>query len=341
MNVKKRRIVYIGFAFDHHKNSLGGYHHIQKYLNYDLIINLQNEFDFPWFKKPKILSRVLKKFKSIISGKGTFFGILKVLYLNFKYEDLCFHFIYPENSYQWLHLFLNKNKLVFTIHQPVEFYKTNRWKKILKKVDLIICLKENQLEEINDSTGKSNCIYIPHGINTNLLKRKKNKKNKKILMVGNWLRDFSLANEVFCKIEIIDPTIEIVVVTNSENHRFFHGSKIKKLSNISNQELINLYNESSVLFCPLIDFTANNAILEAAVLGCHIFIATNSEISSGNIPNNYATFCSLSTEKIVPLLIDKVLDYDYDSSEKLSSLIKKEFSWKAISNKVYQSINKI
>jgi hypothetical protein len=341
MEIKDRRKVYVGFAFQHHKNSIGGYHHIEKYLDYDFSINLQNELDFPWFDKPKILVRTLRKLKSIFLGKGAFFGMLRVLYLNYKYNDLCFHFIYPENSIQFINLISQKNKIIFTIHQPTNFYKTKKWKTILKKVDLIICLKLNQVEEINLLSRKSNCIYIPHGLNTEMLEKPSFKKKNQILMVGNWLRNFKLAREVFKEINSINDRIKIVVVTNFENHSYFNGLELELLSKISNKKLSKLYNESAVLFCPLTDFTANNSILEAATFGCHIFIASDTATDFSYFPNEYATFCEAKAETVVPLLIDKASNYNHDINNQLASYILKEYSWKSLAKIIELSINKI
>lgn len=39
----KYELIYYGFAFNHHNNKKGGYHHIKDYINYDQVIDLQKE----------------------------------------------------------------------------------------------------------------------------------------------------------------------------------------------------------------------------------------------------------------------------------------------------------
>ena len=98
-----RKIIYIGFAFSHHRKSIGGYHHIAKHVRYDHKISLQLEHEFPWFNNPVLFRKILNKSRRIIFGEGATFGILYVIYLNLRYRNLLFHFIYPENSFKWLH----------------------------------------------------------------------------------------------------------------------------------------------------------------------------------------------------------------------------------------------
>ena len=40
-----KKLVYIGFAFSHHKGTHAGYHQIREYLNYDYVVDCQAYFD--------------------------------------------------------------------------------------------------------------------------------------------------------------------------------------------------------------------------------------------------------------------------------------------------------
>ena len=45
MKLIKRRLVYVGFAFPHHKGSHAGYHQVKDYLQYDMEIDCQEYFE--------------------------------------------------------------------------------------------------------------------------------------------------------------------------------------------------------------------------------------------------------------------------------------------------------
>ena len=54
------KLVYVGFAPLHHKNTHAGYHQIQKYLKYDYNIICQNEYEFCDKKSNNILFNLIR-----------------------------------------------------------------------------------------------------------------------------------------------------------------------------------------------------------------------------------------------------------------------------------------
>ena len=42
---KKVKLVYVGFAFEHHKGTHAGYQHIREYAGYDSSIDCQDYFE--------------------------------------------------------------------------------------------------------------------------------------------------------------------------------------------------------------------------------------------------------------------------------------------------------
>ena len=95
-------------------------------------------------------------------------------------------------------------------------------------------------------------------------------------MVGNWMRDFKFANEVFSRILSENAGINITVVTLDTNFKFFRSHpRLRLVFGVSDEELRDLYQSAGVLFLPLKSFVANNAVLEMAACDGLIYVASN------------------------------------------------------------------
>lgn len=327
---KKFNIIYVGFAFEHHKNTQSGYHHIKDYLHYDRIIDCQREFEFVTrLSRKNLFYRLVYSIYRRILGRGCPLTIIYCILISIFNKNVIFHFVYGENTYKWLHKFKGKsNKIICTYHQPVDrFLKHPEWIKNLPHIDGIILLSLKDVEMFKQwSVGKS-VKYIPHGINVDFYSpSEKVEKKNEILMVGNWLRDFRFANAVFLELLQIDNTLTVTVVTNTDNFHFFDKNcRIKLLSGISNEELLNLYRSSSLLFCPLQSYTANNAILEAASVDCQIVIATN-QANDSYFSEKQVTLLPLDKEVVV-----KYLAHSYkEQIVSLREYVIANFSWRSV-----------
>ncbi len=328
--------IYIGFAFQHHKYSKGGYHHIKEYMEYDKVIDLQWEKEFYERTTGSIFFKIFRRLYILLLGHGTPLGIIRCVLLATFGKEQIFHFIYAENTYKWLHHFKGKrNKIVLTIHQPSSFFKDKpEWLQVFLKVDGIILMTKSDIEKFEKWTGRKNVYFIPHGIDCSFytydsLIQKKNS----VLMVGNWLRDFILAKNVFVQLMANNPDIQINIVTNKTNFKYFEDLDLNLYSNITDEELKYLYQSSKVVFFPLIKYTANNAMLEAAACGDKIIVSLPS------IPDD-----SYFSEKLVHYIDDEIdnvvkeLDYsikidEYANSKNISDFVTDNYSWQIIGKK--------
>lgn len=327
----KKKIIYIGFAFSHHKNTQAGYHHLKEYLVYDKIIDAQWEVEF--LDGNSLLKKIIRKIHNLIFGNGLPFTMIKCVLLALFSKNQIFHFIYPENTFKWLHLLKGKsNEIVCTFHQPKSYFEHNNyWIKVLPKLDKIILMTDKDISFFAKFVGEGNVKFIPHGVNTDFYRGDFTiGKSIDILLVGNWMRDFEFANFVFDGIYPLYPDVKICVVTNENNFQFFSKTRNLQLkTNISDDELIFLYQSSKCLFLPLIEYTANNAILEAAATGCKIVVASN------NIDKSY-----FNDEMVVflPLELNNVIDYfkielSYTNNQNPNVITKdviEKFSWNNI-----------
>lgn len=328
--MRRQKIVYIGFAFQHHKGTHAGYQHIKEYVDYDYVIDAQPFFD-SCNKDPRNLFDRMKRglFRRIFGSPVIPYFILKCIWLNVLNSNLVFHFIYGENTYLGLSRFLRpRSKIVCTFHQPINWFANEKWHKRLRSIDNIILVGHGEVRAFEKITGKSNICFIPHGISTDFYKPQANlAKQNIILTVGNWLRDYTFANTVYQQLLNKYSDLDVVIVASQESVDCINDHpRLHKLCGITDNQLLNLYQKCSVLFLPLIRFTANNSLLEASACGCRIVIATDSQDVS-YIPSQMIYMCSMKLEEVLGT-IEKAQKEPY--SDKLANYIRKNYSWEIV-----------
>ena len=95
-------------------------------------------------------------------------------------------------------------------------------------------------------------------------------------MVGNWLRNFGFADQVFGRLLREDSELEVHVVASRDNLKVFRShDRLHLHCGISDEELLLRYRSASLLFLPLDGFVANNAVFETAAVGCPLVIASD------------------------------------------------------------------
>lgn len=332
-----KKLVYIGFAFPHHKGTHAGYHQIREYLDYDYAVDCQSYFEKSQYEYSKLslFRRIYRKTLGRVFGINNIpWYLFRLIWLGVRYNNLVFHYIYGENIFfPWIKKFMRRGNLVVcTFHQPCSFFQTHdRWKSRIKKSDYIILVGNTELDDFKKMTGKDNVVYIPHGISTDFYKVDANvKKEKTILTVGNWLRDYEFADKVYRRLLDKHPDINIHIVTLPQNKVFISESeRVEFMSGITDEELRKEYLQSSVLFLPLKRYTANNSLLEAASMGCNIVIASNYPDNS-YIPERYVTIVNMVLDDVV-YAIESSMKSAYNKA--LSVYIDNQYSWRVISLK--------
>lgn len=325
------KLVYIGFAFPHHKGLHAGYQHIKDYIQYDKVFDCQKEFDY-WYSTDisfigKLCHNILCKVTKVQIPVVT----LKVFLYGLFHRNCVFHFIYGENTYYNIMKYLpQSNKIVCTFHQPFEWFDNYVWHKRLKALDGIILVGKSELNLFKQYNNRVE--YIPHGICTDFYKPSPSKyKKTMILTVGNWLRDYDFANLVYMNLLSKNPNLEICVVANSNNSKLINKDvRIHCLSGITDEQLRDLYQSCSLLFLPLIRYTANNSLLEAGASGCNIMIASDNPDNS-YIPKDLVTICPFVEDKVVENIL---MNLNADVNLELCDFIVKNYSWNIVSKQV-------
>lgn len=166
--------------------------------------------------------------------------------------------------------FFPGTKFYGTFHKPPGVLdKTIKNYNILGKLDAAIAVGENQVEFLKEKLQLDNITFIPHGVDTVFFKPDRTKtESNTIIFVGTHLRDFDVLNFCIPRIaeNIKDLKVHVVLPPDHQNKITYHKS-ISIHTAISDMELKDLYNRSSLLLLPLKDVTACNSLLEGLACG--------------------------------------------------------------------------
>ena len=164
--------------------------------------------------------------------------------------------------------------LVVTFHQPSHRI-THRFERFQKglatRINAAIVVSSGQIEGFEKWIGAKKVVYIPHGIDTDRFSPGDtipDRRRVMILIVGEHLRDWELIHKVIDSSNNQGLPIDFHVITKKELAPYFTGcSNISFHFQIPESELIALYRSAEALFVPVIDATANNAVLESLACG--------------------------------------------------------------------------
>lgn len=223
-----------------------------------------------------------------------------------------FHFLYGENSYRYLgvakRLARRGNWLVATYHTPswrVRELVTQR--KAIGRLDAVIVVSRSQTEYFNELLGTHRVHFVPHGVDTDYFSPAPTSRYAdrfRLITVGRHLRDFDALLETTKVIYRTRPDVEFVVVSQPQwLQQFRHLPNVSCHSNVPDAELRELYRSAHALFLPLVDCTANNALLEGMACGLPV-ITTDLQGVRDYVPSTCAV---LTPKHDVEALVDAVV----------------------------------
>jgi glycosyltransferase involved in cell wall biosynthesis len=180
------------------------------------------------------------------------------------------HFLDGEHCGQFLPPLLrrirSRTRTVVTYHQPPELLEELLDPEVLPLFDHIVLMSPSQRTYFKGRVPEERISVLLHGVDTEFFHPKEasttNPGRFRCVTVGHWLRDW----QVFRTVATQMPDIQFHVVTTGQTGAE-HLPNVFQYAGIDDAELAALYRESDVLFLPLQDSTANNALLEGAASG--------------------------------------------------------------------------
>ena len=160
---------------------------------------------------------------------------------------------------------------VATFHQPPALLADHVSPALLRELDGAIVLSSQQREFFAPYFDEARLKQIPHGVDTDFFRPPSpdiedfEPTRLRLLLVGHWLRDMETALSALEILRASGLDVELTLVSPSAQ-AISHPS-VRILSGLSDEELLREYWRAHLLFLPLIDATANNAILEAMASG--------------------------------------------------------------------------
>jgi len=341
------KILHIFKRIDHH-SSHSGYDQLPKYL------------PCTHYKGGKVFhalySRNPEKFKFIKSIDPEWYSFeyfcleMELLVrINFV-SNTIFHILYGENQYRNLGRvpLRRSNRVVPSFHQPPDvFYRALRKPKLVSRADAVVVVGSSQVDFFRSLTGRDNVYLVPHGIDTDYFVPSDTRNMDgplRCISVGWWLRDVDMIRNIISTTnELTKPNVEYHIVTFKWCHEHYKGlDNVYLYSDISDEELRDLYQKSHVLLLPMNDCTANNAILEAMACGLPILTTDVGSIRDYLVEENAV----LAPPKCAEPLIDALLHLEKNREEitKMGQASRQQamkFDWHRVADQMMECYREI
>jgi glycosyltransferase involved in cell wall biosynthesis len=192
-----------------------------------------------------------------------------------------------------------KRRIFICFHQPPGWFRLN-WRRFedLDSLGGIVCLGEEQAAYFR-SVCKSPVHLIRHGVRHDFFQPPKDqtlRKGNRLLFVGQWLRDFETLASAMADVWSRRPDTQLDCVVprfarNSEPlRRLAMDQRVTWHAELSDEKLRSFYQTADLLFLPLLDAVANNAVLESLACGLPI-VSTNVGGMAEYLPSGAGQLC--------------------------------------------------
>ena len=201
------------------------------------------------------------------------------------------HYLYSEQGYRHGSILRPKGlKIAMSCHLPRDVIeKSGDYCKVFKEglsiADSLILMSPDDIDFYRQLAPNAKITFIPHGIDIHHFKPSENKNSSNqdhvtILTCGGMLRDFDTLAKVIeiAALRKLPWSFQVITskplldklslqLSQTARHHF------KPLHGLSDAELLACYQRADLLYLPLINATANNAVLEAMACGLPMLLS--------------------------------------------------------------------
>ncbi len=208
------------------------------------------------------------------------------------------HITFVERNYCLLQKLNTKLNIIGTVHQPPGWWKMiHQNPEIVSSFKSLIVLSNEQKEYFQQYLpGKT--FFIRHAVDTNFFQPRKEETiikkldNPRLVFCGTWLRDFETLSIIIDQLSEahINISVDLIIPNlsgkhgNPVFHKIARHSNVKWHSNLNDLDLLDIYQNASLLVLPLVDCAANNALVEA--ISCGLPVVCNDIGGVSDYTNN-------------------------------------------------------
>ena len=330
--------------WSHHTTS-GGYDRLAIAVGANIIKRESPKGTLSWVAQ-KVWRRYTKTSSYLIDYQfGDWLAEIGILTTNFLRSPDVLHVLYGDEQLDLLLRWrgMLRCPLVVSFHVPAD-RASQRFEVVQaglgKKIDAAIVLARNEITRFEKWIGADKVVWVPHGIDTDRFRpgnRKPRDHRIRLLFVGDHMRDWNVIHRVIDEVHYLDLPVDFHVVTRDQFLSHFTGCpNVTYHSGISEAALIQLYQESDALLVPLINATANNAVLESLACGTPVISTL-----VGGIPDYVTNKCGWLfpkgevdpiTSLIRQLSVNKAVTESRRSEARLQAL---RFDWREVAKRMW------
>ena len=228
-----------------------------------------------------------------------------------------FHVLYGDCSGRALPSVLRERwpqaTIVSTVHQPVSRLMGDQAALAsMTVVDEIITVCQAQARVLAGLGLSAPVRVVPHGVWTaafHAASAEEPPERDTVLLVGTYLRDWHVANQVIGRLARCGVQ-SVVVGPTAGAHIAIEHPLVRLLPRLPEQELARRYQTSAALLLPVVDATASNALLEAMAAGCPVVCSRVSSLVDEYLGDDSDSFEPGNPDAAV----DRILRYITDPS---------------------------
>lgn len=191
----------------------------------------------------------------------------------------------------------SRTKVVATFHQPISWWKREHVRpELLSQLDGLITVSSEAVEYFSQYLDSSKIFFIPLGVDVDYFcpaDEEHTRETLGCLSVGHWMRDFTVYPELVKAVRARYPEFSFSLVLSEaarnepEVAALVQLDGVSVISGVSDPRLRDLYRDQLFFFLPMIDGTANNAMLEAMSTGTPV-LSTMTQGAADYLDTDYA-----------------------------------------------------
>ncbi|EAZ89309.1 glycosyltransferase family 4 protein [Crocosphaera chwakensis] len=303
-----------------------------------------------------IVERVGKKAKgSPMYALDSTTAEIKTILKSLQWHPDLIHITYVENQ---LGILLNWKerlscKIIGTSHQPAGWWRlVHKCPKSITNLDALIVVGSKEVAYFEQYLP-GRVFFVPHGVDTDFFcpSKEETKEQVRCIFSGKHLRDLATLAIVIDQVLSKNPEIQFDIImprtagdrTNSTLIRIARHPQVHWYQGISDNRLRQLYQQASMLVLPIIDCTANNALVESISCGLPI-ISNNVGGLSDYTQETFAELLPIGDIEGFVNAILKLVDEPEEQCKRSKAARKfaeEQLDWDKIANKTLEIYEKL